>query len=419
MGKKKDNDNPKPVKVWKRKNIHLVNEENDIKFRGPLSYRHLRIAGWLFLLISQIGVILTIASNMNFYDFNPIVLNLLKSASSLMAPLFLFAAFSLVLTAKDGYRRLLITYTFGAIVMYLLFVVVFLHFGVGLLTALSSDYQQAFNVAYQLVSFLNIGGAFSFNIFIDLLLCALVTFFINYRPTEHFQGKKIYIFRAFVILPLAYEIASITVKMLASSGVFAISPFVIPLLTTKPPVAFLLFVVLALFIKNREKFYIKHGKTHEEYNAFLNTNVNRLHFALFLAFAIVAAVILDIVLAIGVLFIKVAAIPSDTDPAQMETAVLAAIQSTYNMGFGGCLPMLLIVPLIIFFDYTKAYKNKMIDIIIPAVGLGLIALVYVEGLFELIRYYLGRLAEKGQSLSDSSEPAPTSEAVNIIKNIIQ
>lgn len=33
-------------------------------------------------------------------------------------------------------------------------------------------------------------GFISFNIFIDLTLCTLVMFFINYNPKKYFQGKK-------------------------------------------------------------------------------------------------------------------------------------------------------------------------------------------------------------------------------------
>ena len=394
----------KPVKVWKRKNIHLVNEENDIRFRGPLSYRHLRILGWFFLLIAQLGIVLGIASSAKLININGTFLTILKSANSLMTPLFLFAAFSQVLVAKDGYRKLLRTYILGAVGLFLLFTFVYLYFGVGLLKSMMGSWNEAFATAESFVKLFNSSGMLSFNIFIDLILCTLVTLFLNYRPTKYFQGNKIYIFRAFVAIPIIYELASIALKILASSGVAFVPPFVIPLLTTKPPVAFLIFIVCALFVKTREKRYIKHGKTHEEYKAFLNTNVNRLHFSSFLCFAILGAVVLDVILMVLIFAIKVGMLPENLEPDVLNAMITEAFQTTYNLGFGACLPMVLIIPVIIFFDYTKTYDDKFVDILIPVVGIVLLLIVYVIGLFEVLKGYLAELVKKGQSSEGDGEP---------------
>ena len=245
----------KPKRLWARKNIHLVDEEHDIKFRGPISYRHLRIFGWLFLAIAQIGILLSFANGLKVANVNGFVIDLIKSIGSLMTPLFLVAAFSQVLVAKDGYKRLLFTYISGAVGIYALFLVVYLHFGVGLMHAFANDWKQAFDTCDAFLSVLGSSGAISFNIFIDLILCTLVTFLLNYHPTKYFKGKKIYLLRALVALPILYEVGSIVLKILGSSDIITISPFLIPLLTTKPPVALLIFIVLALFMKNRERYY--------------------------------------------------------------------------------------------------------------------------------------------------------------------
>ena len=269
---------PKKIRIWRRKNIHLVSEENDIKFRGPLSYRHLRIAGWFFLIVSQLGTILGFASNIGLISVNDKVLSFLSAFSSLMMPLFLLAAFAQVLVAKNGYHRLIITYGGGFIGIYLVFLLVYEHYVLGIMKALTTT-ETAHSLGQQVIAMLDENGSISLNIFVDLLLCALVTFFINYQPTKYFQGKKKYLFRAFVALPILYEMASITVKMLYSAQVLVITPYILPLLTTKPPVAFIIFIVMALFVKNRERYYIKKGRTHEDYKIFLKTNVNSLHFS--------------------------------------------------------------------------------------------------------------------------------------------
>ena len=407
----------KPVKIWRRKNIHLVTAENDIKFRGPLSYRYLRIAGWVFLLLAQLGMILSLATSAKLINVNSTFLTILKSAGSLMTPVFRFAAFAQVLVAKDGYRRLMIVYSFGALGIYLLFIFVYLHFGVGLFASVMSSYSDAMNAVNTFINALNATGTLSFNLFIDLILCTLVTFFINYRPTVHFQGKKIYLFHSFVLIPILYELGSIALKMLSSAGVITMSPFLIPLMTTKPPVAFFIFLVLALFVKNREKHYIKHGKTHEDYKAFLNTNVNRLHFSLFLVGTIVVAVIVDLLLFIGISVTKYTTLPKEVLEGEgAEAALLMVLAVVYGWGFGKCLPMIFIIPLIIFFDYTKTHKNKIVDTIIPVAGIGLLAVVYVEGLFEILKYFLAKNLKEAQE--SGGENAMISLTIQSVKSFL-
>ena len=412
-------ENQKPAKIWKRKNIHLVSEENDIKFRGPLSYRHLRILGWLFLAISQVGVLLGIGVNMKMITVSESLLTVLKAANNLMAPLFLLAAFAQVLVAKDGYRRLITAYLLGALGLFGLFLIIYFHFAIGLLTPVAGSWGDAKQVVDIFFTAINANGTFSFNIFIDLILCALVTFFLNYRPTKFFQGKKIYIFRWMVLLPILYEAGSITLKLLASNGQIIIPPLVLPLLTTKPPVAFLIFIALAWFVKHRERYYIKKGRTHEDYKTFLHTNVNRLHFSITLASTILLAVVIDIALMVLIFAVKFSAVPDGLDPETTTAYALAALQSTIKMGFGGCVPMLLIIPVVLFFDYTKTYKNKMMDIVIPVAGIALIAIIYVEGLFIVLKNYLADLVSKVENLGeDESNPEGLMVAAGrYIKNI--
>lgn len=410
----------KPVKIWKRKNIHLVSEENDIKFHGPLSYRHLRIAGWFFLIVAQLGTVLGLANSAGVLSLNAAFVEVLQSFSSLMTPLFLFAAFAQVLNAKDGYRRLLMTYGLGAIGIYALFLVIFLHYVAGAIQALSGggSYAEAFSSGYILMSSVASTGTLSLNIFIDLVLCTLVTFFINYHPSKHFQGKKIYLFRSLVALPIIYELASITIKMLGSSGLLKVNPFLIPLFTTKPPVAFFIFVVLAIFVKNRERFYVKHGKTHAEYKSFLKTNVNKLHFSIFLSFTILFAVALDVVLFVVFSIVKLLQLP----PEILESGgdeILISLMSVYELGFGKCVPMLFIIPIIMFFDYTKTHENKIVDAIIPVAGIGLIILLYIEGLFLVGTNALANVIKKASEPSEDEKEEGArifTKIVNAIRN---
>jgi len=58
-------DKPKKRRRKKRKKITEYTVENDIKYKAPLSYRHLRIAAWCFLLIACVGIIMELMGKAN------------------------------------------------------------------------------------------------------------------------------------------------------------------------------------------------------------------------------------------------------------------------------------------------------------------------------------------------------------------
>ena len=57
--------NGKKRKRRKRRKIDEYTLENDIRYRGPLSYRWLRIFAWLFLILSQVGMLLALGGQLD------------------------------------------------------------------------------------------------------------------------------------------------------------------------------------------------------------------------------------------------------------------------------------------------------------------------------------------------------------------
>lgn len=367
--------------------IHEINSENDIKFRQPLSYRHLRIFGWFFLIVSQIGALASLGASINNITGGWVTFfEVLHSASSLMSPLFLIAIFSVVLNAKDGYRRLFILYGGLTLLIYIVFFIVYQHYFIGLINT-AVGYKEAKDTVDMVLLLVAPHGYLAFNIFIDLLLCTAVTFFFNYNPKHYFQGKKIFIFRLFAIIPILYEVASITLKILAGVGVISLTPYLYPLLTTKPPVAFLIFVATAMFIRRRQHFFLKKGKTEMDFKEFENTNTNKLHFSIFLSVTIVIAAIIDTLLLFFIPLISTG-VSGIQDEELLQLYYLQSVSRVFTLGIGKTIPMLLIIPLIIFFDYKKTYPKGLTDLIIPAVGVGLVVIVSIEGGFLVARDYL-------------------------------
>ena len=266
--------------------------------------------------------------------------------------------------------------------IFVVFMIFFNRYVVGTVGLLLQDSKEAYPLV--MTSFYGVSprGFFAFNIFVDLFLCTLVMYFMNARPTKIFTGKKIYIFRAFTLLPIAYEVTSIILKGKAAAGSILIPSWLFPLLTVKPPMTFLVFVFLAVHIKTRELRYCRHGKTHEEYQEFLKTNRNAWHFSVYAAIVLFIAGVIDLILAIFLL-------AGQAGSAEALDAIMASEKAFKNtiamsIGFGKATCLIFFAPIVLLFNYTKIPKNKTVGMLIPGAGILLIARIGIQGIYQLV-----------------------------------
>ncbi len=362
-----------------RRKIHeIVDSGRDIKFRGPLSYRHLRILAWIALAASQVAVFTSLA-----IKFDPSMegeLSTLTSAFSiigvLVVPLFLIANFSRILNVDGGYKSLLLSFGGLSAAFVVGFVFVYRHYVIGLLTAIS-DAETAEKLGAVIIRLAGGGKFFAFNLFIDLFLCTLLNFFLNYTPKKSFRGKKLMIFRLFGLFPIAYEVASMILKIAASVDAITLPVYAFPFLTVKPPMTIVLFIALSVFIKLRERLFLKRGKTRADYNAFLSTNLNSFQFSLFTSIAIFIAAVVDLI----VYIILVNAVVPDGASAEVIVEMLSRVDS---IGFGDTFPLVFAIPFVMLFSYTKKYKKSNVDLWISVIGFIFVALVIVEGGYQFL-----------------------------------
>ena len=378
----------KPSRRKRRKQAKIVRiltmtEDTDIRYRGFLSYRALRIIAWVFFLLSQIGVLLSIGAkfDVGFAETVGVWSSILPVFQNFMTPMFLVAAFATILNNSRKFSSLIAVYAFMAAVFYAAFLLLHDRYMVGLVMKIGEMNREDAGKALDMMFSLAIKNGFlSFNIFIDLLLCTLFTFFIIYRPKKIFVGKRLIVFRLFALLPVAYEIGSIVVKALTSMGTMIMPSYVYPLLTTKPPMTFLIFVFLTFFIKKREQLYRRNGRTHEEYQAFLGTNLNSLQFSTYLVTQFIAVAFLDLLMLIVLGLALQGKFGGGTEG---YTAALDAVQT---WGFGDCLSLLFVTPILMLFSYTRTHKNTQLDLIINLVGIILLIIIYLEGLYQGLVY---------------------------------
>ncbi len=427
----------------KRVRIHETTLENDIRYRGPLSSRHFKILGWLCIVLAQVVMIVKLGGRLDagFAADTASSLRVLSNIADLSLPFLLIASFAQILNADGGYKRQLLVNGAAMTGICALYYLLFYRYIVGNIASVLETPSDALSVVRGGLVTVAPFGFLTFNIFVDLFLCVLTMFFLNYNPRRVFTGKFRIFFRLLALLPIAYEVGCMMLKVYAARGLAEIPTWAFPLLTVKPPMTFVLFVALALFVKTRELRFRRHGKTHQEYQAFLKTNRNSWNFSVFLAIMLVIVSLLDFIVVMGFSLNEVvqtmaptvevnstAAAPEDpaataghvaatpiparrtlspvatpeapaagegdaalreaqdsaAEETQFQESIDTGIYIALAVGFGGSISLFFLAPLVLLFSYTRRPKNPMLDLLIPVAGIALILLVYLEGTHQLL-----------------------------------
>lgn len=379
------------------KRMDEVTIENDIRYRGPLSYRHLRILAWLFLVGSQ-GYILYTREQIFIGNTEPQNGSLiLSSLSYFVMPLFLIAVYAIMLDGRERYKQMFMIYIPAAIGLAALFYLIVDRYIVGVINSVNgNNTQKSKELVYSVLDNKTYGtGHFEFNIFIDMVLCVAFLYFINHTPKKVFTGRKIIIFRLFALIPILYEVASNTLKICASIGVIKLPIEVFPFLTTKPPMMFLMFIVLVYVMKKRERIYLRRGKTHHDYNEFLKTNTNSFQFSLILVLLFIIFALLDHILLNILQSIFTSGIPDDGS-IESITEQLKWYNNISSWGFGELHIMLWLSPFMLLFSYTRKHRHVIVDMAIPLVGIVLFIIVELEYIYHIICDLAGGLISFGQ-----------------------
>ena len=401
MGKAVDKIRKKNGKI----RLHAVTLESDIRYRGPLSYREFKIIGWFCIILTQVIVMMKLGGKVNASIEERLAgwRNVLAWFADLALPFLLMSNFAIILDNRKSYKDQLISNGIMMLSVFLVYVLVFYHFVLGSLSALGDGTMRFMEVARRFYYSSSKYGFFCFNIFVDLFLCTLVMFFINYRPSRFFQGRKLIIFRLFAILPFAYEVASLTLKWLSGGGIIRIPFILFPLLTVKPPMTFLVFIILTLFVKHRERKFIKQGGSYEQYQEFLQTNRNSFSFSVFATIVLFVAGIVDLILLIMIPSFQMVQLQNIVaqsvmaDPAMTEAAAAEVVSSMSTMdimtsfidrvfavGVGGSAQLIIFAPLMLLFSYTRKRSFTIVDPLIPVIAFVLLILMYLQSFYQIM-----------------------------------
>ena len=369
-----------------RKKLHEVSLQEDISYRGPLSYQGFQILGWLCIVLSVAAALLATGGKFDegLTKDTAGLMNVLEYVTCLSLPFLLIANFSKILNNAEGYQKQLIRNGSAAFALFAVSSAFFSRYVVGAVGQLVSDPEDVLPVMTELFRTYNQSGFFAFNLFIDLFLCTLFMYFLNARPKRVLTGKKVLVLRSLALLPLAWEAASWVLKWKSAQGEITLPFWSFPLLTMKPPMTFLVFVFLALHMKSRELRFCRHGRTHEEYRSFLQTNRNSLNFSIHLAVILVIAAVADFVILMVIMGNQAGSMEALAN--EVSTRFEEFSRAGLAVGFGESLPLIFVAPVVLLYSYTRTPKNKKISTFIPVVGIVLIVLLILEGIYQGLGY---------------------------------
>ena len=250
-------------------------------------------------------------------------------------------------------------------------------------------------------------------------MVVLMFFFMNYEcRAKAFQGKRIILFRLLIILPIAYEVGAIFIKYFATMGYFTIPSPLFFLLPSKPPLVFAAFVLIVIFLKVAEVRYLRRpGNTREMYERHITTKAHALKISILISVIFAILAFADLALFVGLALstiFRYTAEYSHLPQTEIDLLISYRISVFESIGFGGATGLFLAIPIVMLFSYTKTHSNPKVDILIPIAGIALIAVVLLEGFFQVITLNLPNFLDKLRKALEGDDGGEAPQAISIL-----
>ncbi len=380
----------KEKRLNKRRTRYERAISKDIRYRGPLSYRYFRVIAWIIICIFPLALVNSLRikfdpalANNNLFDLKE-----WRGYQDFIIPLFLIANFAVILDKKDSFKNLIKRYIIMAAAVFASSSFFYLRYVRGASETIRQVLEIPTEVISQKIDDLGSKGYLSLNVFVDLLLCTLFMFFMTYMPKKYFTGKRLKYFRLLSVLPVAYEVCCIVLRILAYEGEIKIPILFYPLMTTKPPIMMLFFVLLVINIKHGERRFLRTGLDREQYALYQKTKTHSLHFSLHCCSLCIICSILDFIISIMLMLLLLL---NKTD-GNLDLIDNTLIQDCYKVlqswGFFAYTKLMnMIIPFLLF-SYSKCYKHQKVDVFMPFVAIAILMTMAWEGLYQVIKVVL-------------------------------
>ena len=360
----------KPKKMW----CHALGE------------LHLRIFAWTFQVLTHVGYVMCV---FGFIEVLKQSFSMDEDTSSeihdpplytagvvfslfqyCFMPLMLIANFSQLFRDRSTLVTTLLKNGACALGVFLAFLFVYFRYAVLIVKKVTGVTGEGMTTseASALVDRI-LSGLFGFlrqlSYFVDYFNCSLIAFFLLYKPKKYFQGDKIRIFRSLVLIPIIWSIVGYILLGVNNEGT-VIPGYIYPLIPLKPPVFLLAYLLLVLYLKDKEQRFLKSGKTEEEFDKDFFSPESVRSFSIFASATLGICSVIDFIILL--LFIE--------------------DKTMQRIGFGNGSLMFLVIPIILFYDYGKKMKDGMTGTLITLIGFAAIAIVWVEGIYWLAAWVI-------------------------------
>ena len=336
----------------------------DVKYKAPFSGKLLQVAAYLLLIFSHFHLMSVFVQAIQYEDVPEWLDAMLKFSDvikSTSLPLLLLAAFNTIMNKSRDIRLFVIQYIVCSLILFSIYILVFYRYLVGTFSVIFDLSIE--DTATAIFDFLleSVPKFMNYNIFVDLATCSLFFFFIYYTPKN--KSKKFLIFfRSLCIIPVLIVVGCCFFNYTVEFHEIVYPPAILFILPCRSPSMHLIFFLLALFIKYR--YIIVTKLRGEEYcNLYKGSNKDNLVFSLFCASTILIVSLFDYL-------------------CSFSPVMLA-------MGFGDSYTLAIVAPITLLFAYNKPIKASSLDILIPLISIGLIGIIYIEGVYLLLTTILG------------------------------
>lgn len=180
------------------------------------------------------------------------------------------------------------------------------------------------------------------NVFLDLFVCTVFFFFMEYRP-KRLTGGKLMLFRCGAILPAAWLLVGVMLTgMNRAQWVEMNLPVkVVALLPSRKLPGLMLFICMMMYVKYHETEILSRGGTVEDVDAFMSSNRSSFRFSLFICVVLAALSLADW----GMSFV--------------------AGGKLIDWGIGGTPTLFLAIPFVLLFSYQRKPRFKALDLFVP------------------------------------------------------
>lgn len=234
-----------------------------------------------------------------------------------------------------------------------------------ILRSLNLDTDQLMDYIAQTATEQIVRSHLNVNVFLDLFLCTVVLFFVQYQPKK-LTGGKLMLFRCCAVLPVCYLLVGVVLTgMNRAEWVELNLPlWLVGLLPSRKLPGLMLFFSMILYVKYHEIEIIAKGGGKNEINAYMQSNRGSFRFSLFIC-AVLA-------------FLSLA----DWAMSFVDGGRLA------SWGIGVTPTMFFAIPFVLLFSFKRKPRFKVLDGFVPVYYI-----LHYFIIFAVAAYLLGSIPE--------------------------